>query len=70
MREIFKNLRKMCTFEQEIRKTSIQKINWHNLTKVLKNFTFLYGILSQFLCAKFSVRKFACAKKITFRRSD
>ena len=29
-----------------------------------------YGILGQFLCAKFSVRKFACAKKNTFRRSD
>ena len=28
-----------------------------------------YDIFRQFLCAKFLVRKFACAKKFTFRRS-
>ena len=33
-----------------------------------KNYMF-YGILGPFLCAKMSVRKFGCAKELTFRRS-
>ena len=31
------------------------------------NFYMFYGILSKLLWAKFSVRKFACAKKFTFK---
>ena len=38
--------------------------------KILKKIYMIYGILCQFLCAKFSVRKFACAKRFTLRRSD
>ena len=37
--------------------------------KDLKNCAYFYGILGPFLCAKFSVRKFGCAKEFTFRRS-
>ena len=38
--------------------------------KILENFTCFYGILGPFPCAKFSVRKFGCAKEFAFRRSD
>ena len=37
--------------------------------KILQNVTDFYGILGPFLCAKFSVNKFGCAKVLTFRRS-
>ena len=57
----------MCTFEYKIGKTGIKK---NKFAQVDKNFTCFYIILSQLLCAKFSVRKFVCAKKITFRRCE
>ena len=38
--------------------------------KIPENYTCFYGIIGQFLCAKFSVRKFGCAKELTFRRCD
>ena len=37
--------------------------------KILQHFTYFYGILGTFLCAKFSVRKLGCKKELTFRRS-
>ena len=51
------------------KKTGIWKIDLHNLTKFLQFLHVYFGILSKFLCAKFLVQKFACAKKCTFRRS-
>ena len=37
--------------------------------KILQNLTWFYGNLGPFLWAKFSVRKFSCAKELSFRRS-
>ena len=37
--------------------------------EIFSGFATFYGILSPFLCAKFSVRKFGSAKELTFRRS-
>ena len=36
LRKIFKNLCKICTFEREIRKQALKKINWQNFTKFFK----------------------------------
>ena len=38
--------------------------------KILQNFTCFNGVLGPFLCAKFSVSKFGCAKELSFRRSE
>ena len=37
--------------------------------KTLKKLHVFYRILGPFFCAKCSVRKFGCAKELTFRRS-
>ena len=62
LRKQFKNLRKISTFEHEIEKN--RHIKNGTCWQILKMFTCFCGIRSQFLCAKFSVQKFACAKKL------
>ena len=64
----FENLRKICTFEFKQEKQALYWF-WHYLTIFFIIFHVFYGILGPFHCAKLSVRKFGCAKELTFRRS-
>ena len=57
----------MCTFEREKGKTGNMKNKFAQFDHFFLHVFF--GILSKLLCAKFSVRKFAFAKKFTFKRS-
>ena len=42
-------------------------MNLAQFDKILKNCRCFHGILGKFLCAKFSVKKFDCAKEFAFR---
>ena len=65
-----KHLRQSWTFEDKTGKTGTIFIFLTQSDKVFAKIYMFYGIFSTFLCAKFVLKYYGCAKKITFKRSE